>query len=358
MIVEKPFGHDLSSARSLNERLWRFLGEEQIYRIDHYLGKETVQNIVSFRFANALFEPVWNRAYVDHVQITAAEDLGIGQRGRYYDRAGALRDMVPNHLFQLLTLISMEPPISFDAVSVRNEQEKILNAVVPLTEEDVRVNAVRGQYAASACGEKIDYRSEAYVRDGSLTPTYVALKLMIDDWRWTGVPFYLRTGKRLPGRATEVAICFKQPPFALFRKAGVSAMAPNWLVIRVQPDEGISLSFGAKKPGPLMRLGAVEMDFCYRDYFGDEPATGYERLLYDSIAGDATLFQRADMVESAWSVVAPVLESWESEAPDDFPNYEAGTWGPEESFELINRDGRQWRNCKCVNSLPLETTDS
>jgi len=356
VIVEKPFGSDLETARSLNKKLLEVLDEKQIFRIDHYLGKETVQNIVAFRFANGIFEPVWNRSFIDHVQITAAEDLGIEERGRYYDTAGVLRDMVPNHLFQLLTLIAMEPPTSLEADAVRNEQAKILAAVSPLSEDDVRTNVVRGQYGASEAGDKIAYRSEQYVDEGSVTPTFAALKLEIDDWRWAGVPFYLRTGKRLPGRSTEIAICFKQAPFPLFQKEGSGNIAPNWLVIRIQPDEGISLSFGAKRPGALMRLGHVEMDFSYEDNFGAAPATGYERLLFDCILGDATLFQRADMVESAWSVVEPILDHWGKDAAGDLSMYAAGTWGPKEAFELLDKDGRQWRNCRCVESLNSEVS--
>ena len=353
MVIEKPFGRDLSTAKKLNDELSHFLTEDQIYRIDHYLGKETVQNIIAFRFANGLFEPLWNRDHIDHVQITAAEAIGIEQRGRYYDQSGVIRDMVPNHLFQLLTLIGMEPPAAFDADAVRNEQVKVLTSVVVPSNDEVRFNTIRGQYDASACGGIKDYRSEQYVPENSIAPTYAALKLSIDNWRWTGVPFYLRTGKRLPARATEISVCFKQAPFALFRKAGIDSLTPNWLVMRLQPDEGISLSFGAKKPGALMQLGNVEMDFSYQDYFGQSPSTGYERLLYDCLAGDATLFQRSDMVETAWSVVAPILEAWEEQPETAFPNYQAGTWGPKAASELLTRDGRHWRNCKCVESIGL-----
>jgi glucose-6-phosphate 1-dehydrogenase len=338
VIIEKPFGTNLETARELNVALREVLKERQIYRIDHYLGKETVQNIVAFRFANGIFEPLWNRRYIDHVQITAAEESGIYDRGRYYEESGVLRDMVPNHLFQLVTMTAMEPSISFAANEVRDEQVKVLKAIRPL-EYDV----VRGQYGPAADGSAVGYRSEQYVEPESNTPTFVAAKLLIENWRWSGVPFYLRTGKRLPERTTEIAICFKQEPFALFGKVGISQCKPNWLVLRVQPNEGISLSFGAKRPGTVMKLGTVKMDFSYQDYFGDAPQAGYERLLYDCMLGDATLFQRADMVEEAWSVVNPVLKFWESVTPEEFPNYVSGTWGPEAAFDLLRRDGREWR---------------
>ncbi|MFV1967131.1 MAG: glucose-6-phosphate dehydrogenase [Pirellulaceae bacterium] len=346
LIVEKPFGRDLGTAQALNGALLETLDEQQIYRIDHYLGKETVQNIVAFRFANGMFEPIWNRRYIDYVQITAAEDRGIGHRGRYYDQAGALRDMLPNHLFQLLTLTAMEPPISFDADAVRHEQVKILKAIQPLSPEDVRHSAVRGQYAASPSGEAVAYREEEFVVADSVTPTFVAVKLMVDNWRWSGVPFYLRTGKRLPQRSTEIVLCFKRAPFTLFRNMEMTHCAPNLLIVRIQPDEGISLSFDAKRPGAVMRLGNVEMDFSYQDYFDSPPQTGYERLLYDCMLGDATLFQRADMVEAAWSVVTPILKYWEATAPEDFPNYASGTWGPPAVDELLARDGFCWRHCE------------
>ncbi len=346
VVVEKPFGRDLKSAQELNETLRETLGEQQIYRIDHYLGKETVQNLVAFRFANGMFEPTWNRRYVDYVQITAAEDQGIGHRGRYYDQAGALRDMIPNHLFQLLTLTAMEPPISFDADAVRNEQVKILKAIQPISSEEVPRSSVRGQYGASASGGVIAYRDEKYVAADSITPTFAALRLMIDNWRWSGVPFYLRTGKRLPKRSTEIVLCFKKAPFTLFRNMGISRCAPNLLILRVHPDEGISLSFDAKRPGAVMNLGNVEMNFSYQDYFDSQPQTGYERLLYDCMLGDATLFQRADMVEAAWSVVAPILEYWQETIPGDFPNYSPGTWGPPAVDELLARDGFCWRHCE------------
>jgi glucose-6-phosphate 1-dehydrogenase len=345
VIVEKPFGQDLESARALNHALGVVLQENQIYRIDHYLGKETVQNIMVFRFANGIFEPIWNRRYIDHVQITVAETVGVEQRGGYFDGSGTLRDMVPNHIFQLITLTAMEPPISFDANAVRDEQAKILRAIQPLTAEEVLRRTVRGQYGEGTVkGERaLAYRSEPKVAPDSKTETFVAMKLSIDNWRWADVPFYLRTGKMLPRRVTEVAIQFKRAPFVLFRKTPVEQLTPNRLVLHIQPDEGISLSFGAKVPGPLVRLGTVNMAFQYKDYFGSKPSTGYERLLYDCMTGDATLFQRADMVEAGWSVVAPILDVWKALPPRNFPNYAAGSWGPREADELMERDGRQWR---------------
>jgi glucose-6-phosphate 1-dehydrogenase len=345
IIVEKPFGRDLDSARKLNRDLLQVVREKQIYRIDHYLGKETVQNILAFRFANGIFEPIWNRRYIDHVQITVAETVGVEQRGGYYDQSGTLRDMVPNHILQLISLTAMEPPISFQADAVRDEQSKILHAIQPLSSEDVLTHAVRGQYGDGHDPEKrmAAYRSEPSVNPDSATETFVAMKLHIDNWRWAGVPFYLRTGKRLPQRHTEIAIQFRRAPFVLFRDTPVESLSPNILVLHIQPEEGISLSFGAKFPGPIMRLGNVDMSFAYSDYFGSSPSTGYERLLHDCMIGDATLFQRADMVEAGWSVVAPVLDVWTALRPRTFPNYPAGAWGPKEADELLARDGRKWR---------------
>ena len=345
VIVEKPFGHDLQSARQLNEELKQVLEENQIYRIDHYLGKETVQNVLVFRFSNNIIEPLWNRNYVDHVQITAAETVGVEHRGGFYETAGALRDMVPNHLFQLLTMTAMEPPISFDADEVRNKQAEVLHAIQPLDPEEVLTNMVRGQYGPGAIDGKPvpGYRSEPDVAADSNTETFVAMKLQIDNWRWAGVPFYLRTGKRLNRRATEIVVHFRRTPFVLFRNTTVKNLETNRLVIHIQPNEGISLSFGAKVPGAIMKLGLVNMDFDYCTYFGAEHSTGYERLLRDCMAGDPTLFQRADMVEAGWSVIQPVLDVWHALPARGFPNYAAGSWGPVEAEELLARDGRAWR---------------
>jgi glucose-6-phosphate 1-dehydrogenase len=345
VIVEKPFGRDLASAKQLNRDLKQILEEQQIYRIDHYLGKETVQNLMVFRFANAIAEPLWNRNFIDSVQITAAETVGVEQRGGYYETSGALRDMVPNHLFQLLSLTAMEPPISFDADAVRDKQAEILHAVQVPTQEEVLTTAVRGQYGEGIAGQERmpGYRNESKVSPTSNTETYAALRLQIDNWRWSGVPFYLRTGKRMPRRETEIAIQFRKSPFVLFRKTKIADLQTNRLVIHIQPDEGISLRFGAKVPGPVMRLGLVNMEFDYTRDFGRSHNTGYERLLYDCMIGDATLFQRADMVEAGWRVIQPILDVWSALSAERFPNYAAGTWGPNESDELLARDGRSWR---------------
>ncbi len=345
-IFEKPFGRDLESAKKLNEELGKILDESQIYRIDHYLGKETVQNILVFRFGNSIFEPIWNRNFIDHIQMTVAESLGVEQRGGYYDTAGALRDMVPNHIFQLITLITMEPPVSFEADSVRDEQAKILCAMQPFSPEDVLHKAVRGQYGAGKIGNKkvVGYREEQDVSPTSNTETFAALKLSIDNWRWADVPFYVRTGKRLPEKHTTINIQFKKAPFMLFRDTPVEKLTTNRIVIHIQPDEGITLYFGAKIPGPIVNMGAVDMDFNYVDHFGEQISTGYERLLFDCMTGDATLFQRADMVEASWKIVSPVLDVWQAIPARDFPNYAAGTWGPEDADELLRNDGRKWRN--------------
>jgi glucose-6-phosphate 1-dehydrogenase len=335
VIVEKPFGYDLDSARALNEQLRKGLGESQIYRIDHYLGKETVQNIMAFRFANGIFEPIWNRRYVDHVQMTVAEDAGVGKRGAYYDKAGALRDIVQNHMFQVLTLVAMEPPISFGGEDVRDEKVRVLHAVPPLTRDDVTHHVVRAQYAG--------YLKEPNVDAQSRTETYVAMRLFIDNWRWAGVPFYLRTGKRLPRRVTEVAVVFKRAPLMLFRHTPVNELSSNALVLRIQPNEGIELCFSAKCPGPFEQLETVTMDFSYSEHFKAEPTTGYETLLFDAMIGDQTLFHRVDMVEAGWQVVAPVLEEWKKSSRTPLPVYEPGAWGPSEADFLIEREGRQWR---------------
>jgi glucose-6-phosphate 1-dehydrogenase len=346
VVIEKPFGHDLDSAKALNQQLLSVISERQIYRIDHYLGKETVQNILAFRFANGIFEPIWNRRYIDHVQISVAETVGVEQRGDYYDAAGALRDMVPNHIMQLISLTAMEPPISFEANAVRDEQAKILHAIQPFSNEDVLSKTVRGQYGEGTVeGKRVPaYRAEEGVPPDSRTETFVAMRLLIDNWRWASVPFYLRTGKRMPARNTNVVIQFRRAPFMLFRETQVENMMPNQLVLHIQPEEGISLRFAAKTPGPAMQLGEVNMDFKYADYFGETSNTGYERLLHDCMTGDATLFQRADMVEAGWSIVNPALDVWKALPPRNFPNYPAGTWGPKEADELIERDGRRWRN--------------
>jgi glucose-6-phosphate 1-dehydrogenase len=346
VVIEKPFGHDLASAKALNQQLRKVAEEKQIYRIDHYLGKETVQNIMAFRFANGIFEPIWNRRYIDHVQISVAETVGVEQRGSYFDHAGSLRDMVPNHIMQLISLTTMEPPISFDPDAVRDEQAKILHAIQPMSDEEVLSRTVRGQYGEGTLGgERVPaYRSESDVAPDSRTETFVAMKLLIDNWRWADVPFYLRTGKRMPARHTHIVIQFRQAPFVLFRDTSVEHLMPNQLVLHIQPEEGISLQFAAKVPGPVMRLGTVDMNFEYQKYFGKQSSTGYERLLHDCMIGDQTLFQRADMVEAGWSVVNPVLDLWKALPPRNFPNYPSGTWGPKEANDLLERDGRRWRN--------------
>jgi glucose-6-phosphate 1-dehydrogenase len=346
VIVEKPFGHDLDSAKVLNRQLLKFASEEQIYRIDHYLGKETVQNILAFRFANGIFEPIWNRRYIDHVQISVAETVGVESRGSYYDTAGALRDMVPNHIMQLISLTAMEPPVSFRADAVRDEQAKILHAIQPLSSEEVLTRTVRGQYGPAVEDSKRipGYRQEPDVPPASRTETFVAMKLAIDNWRWADVPFYLRTGKCLAAQSTQIVIQFRRAPFVLFRDTPVENLMPNQLVLHIQPEEGISLQFAAKVPGPIMSLGAVDMNFKYADYFGTQPSTGYERLLHDCMIGDATLFQRADMVEAGWCIVSSALDVWKALPPRNFPNYPAGSWGPKEADELMERDGRHWRN--------------
>ncbi len=340
VIVEKPFGHDLASAVALNARILNVLSEDQIYRIDHFLGKETVQNIMVLRFANGIFEPLWNRDHVDHVQITAAETVGVEGRGRFYERTGALRDMVPNHLFQLLAMIGMEPPISFDADAVRSKKTELFQAIHPISPE----NAVRGQYGSGMIsGKKVqDYRQEPNVAADSRTETYVALKLGIDNWRWAGVPFYLRTGKSLSARTTEIAVHFRRAPYSLFRDTPVEQLPPNILTLRIQPDEGLSVSFNAKRPGSEIEIDGVKMDFSYRDYFAPLAAVGYETLIYDCLIGDATLFQRADTVEAAWCAVQGLLDSWGRDPPDDFPNYVAGTAGPAAADRLLATDGRAW----------------
>ncbi|MGE3743835.1 MAG: glucose-6-phosphate dehydrogenase [Geminicoccaceae bacterium] len=346
VVVEKPFGSDLASATALNRRLLGVLSESQIYRMDHFLGKETVRNIMALRFGNGIFEPLWNRAHIDHVQITAAETVTVEGRGRFYERIGALRDMVPNHLFQLLGMVAMEAPNSFDADAVRTEKAKVVEAIRDLTAEEARRWSVRGQYRAGKVGDRPVpcYRGEPDVARDSRTETYVALKLMVDNWRWADVPFYLRTGKALQARRTEIVIQFKQVPCTLAREWLGADRPPNLLVLRIQPDEGVSLRFEAKVPGPKVRLSPVDMDFRYADYFETAPSTGYETLLYDSLIGDPTLFQRADNIEAGWHAVQPFLDAWQNTGPDDIHGYTAGSWGPDAADALLARDGRRWLN--------------
>ena len=345
VIIEKPFGSDLSSAQALNREILAVLAESQTYRIDHYLGKETVQNIMVLRFANGIFEPLWNRHHIDHIQITVAETVGVEQRGKFYDATGALRDMVPNHLFQLLTLIGMEPPTCFDADAVRSEKAKVLDAVHPIGEKDVHRNIVRGQYDAGIVdGKRINgYPFAVNVARNSTTETYVALKLAIDNWRWAGVPFYLRTGKALAARRSQVVIQFKQAPFALFRDTPIERLTPNDMILQIQPEEGVTLRFSAKIPGPSVLMDGVEMKFNYRDHFKLAPNTGYETLIYDCMNGDPTLFQRADSIEAGWRVVQPVLDAWARDHAGELPIYLAGSSGPSEADALLARDGRHWR---------------
>jgi glucose-6-phosphate 1-dehydrogenase len=345
VIVEKPFGTDLKSAQALNKELKQVLGEHQIYRIDHYLGKETVQNILVFRFANGMFEPLWNRNHIDHVQITVAETVGVESRGKFYDATGALRDMVPSHLFQLLALTAMEPPTCFDADAVRSEKVKVLEAVHHFGTADARSSVVRGQYGRGNVegNPVVAYREAPNVNPRSTTETYIAMKLMIDNWRWAGVPIYLRTGKSLARRRTEIVIQFKQAPLTLFRDTPIERLVPNDLTLHIQPEEGVTLQFGAKVPGPHMAIGAVKMEFDYRDHFHVAPNTGYETLIYDCMTGDATLFKRADDIEASWRIVQPLLDAWNENRSADLPVYPAGSSGPEEAAALLTRDGRRWR---------------
>ena len=341
VVIEKPFGHSLQSARELNTSILRTLHEDQIFRIDHFLGKDTVQSIMAFRFGNGLFEPIWNRDRIDHVQITVAETVGVERRGKFYEVTGALRDMVPNHVFTLLSMVAMEPPTGFSATAIRTNKVEVFAAMPALTP----ALAVRGQYGAGmVLGKKAKaYRQEPDVAPGSHAETYVALQLGIDNWRWAGVPFYIRTGKCMSQRNTEIAIRFKQAPYAAFHGTPVDALRPNWLVLRIAPDEGISLQFEVKRPGPVVDLAAVKMDFRYEDWFPREPNVGYETLIYDVMIGDPTLFMRADMVEQTWRIVQPVLDAWEKDDAG-VAIYPAGSPGPNEADALLMRDGRRWRS--------------
>jgi glucose-6-phosphate 1-dehydrogenase len=343
IIIEKPFGRDLASARELNKIVLNVFEEKQVYRIDHYLGKDTVQNLLVLRFGNGIFEPLWNRNYVDHVQITAAETLGVERRGGFYETAGALRDMIQSHVLQLTSLTAVEPPASFDATAVRNEKLKVLQSIRPYDLEMVAQSVVRGQYAPGVVnGKKLaGYRDEPGVNPNSRTETFVAMKVLIDNWRWAGVPFYLRTGKRLAKRTTEIMIQFRCAPHIVFRKREVE---PNRLVLNIQPDEGISVSFGAKRPGTEMSIGNVTMNFSYREAFGGASRSAYATLLNDCLRGDATLFDRGDSVEAAWALVDPILDVWSAAKTATVPMYPAGTWGPKESDQLLERDDRQWYN--------------
>jgi glucose-6-phosphate 1-dehydrogenase len=346
VIIEKPFGHDLESAKTLNAQIQAVLAEDQIYRIDHYLGKETVQNLLVFRFSNSIFEPLWNDRYIDHVQITNAETVGVERRGGYFDNVGTMRDMVPNHIMQLISLTAMEPPASFKSEAVRDEQAKVLHAMKAFNPDDALHDTVRGQYGEGQIdgATVLPYRKEPGVAPESRTETFVAMKLEIDNWRWAGVPFYVRTGKRLARRHTEITIQFKRTPLQIFQHTAGHQLRTNQLVIQIQPEEGMMLSFGAKIPGSTVRVGSVDMSCEYAKYFKTEPKTGYEVLLYDCMIGDPTLFQRADMVEAGWSVVDPVLDVWRAVPSRKFPNYAAGTWGPRESDDLLAREGRKWRD--------------
>jgi glucose-6-phosphate 1-dehydrogenase len=345
IIVEKPFGHDRASARALNDDLSTAFAESQIYRIDHYLGKETVQNILVMRFGNGIYEPIWNRRYIDHVQITAAESVGVEGRAGYYDEAGALRDMIQNHMMQLLTLVAMEPPAAFLADAVRDEKVKVLRSIAPQADAEIAHNVVRGQYGAGWQGgvHVTSYREEPGVKPGSPTETFVALKLELENWRWAGVPFYLRTGKRLTKRLTEVAIQFKRPPYLLFRGTGADEMQTNVLSLRIQPNEGISLRFGAKVPGQEMQVRPVNMEFFYGRAFGAQPPEAYERLLLDCMHGDSTLFTRRDETDLSWGLVDAIARAWSLQPPAAIPQYDPGTAGPQEADTLIERDGRTWR---------------
>lgn len=345
IIVEKPFGHNLESAQKLDKKIGKVFRENQIYRIDHYLGKETVQNLLVFRFGNSIFEPIWNRNYIDHVQITAAETIGLEDRADYYDKAGALRDMVPNHLFQLLAMIAMEPPVTFEPDIVRDEKVQVFHAIQPLTPEEAKIFAVRGQYSAGVIdGRKvIGYSEENGVAVGSSTETYAALKLFIQNWRWAGVPFYIRTGKRMPKFVTDITLFFKKTPHMIFRMMAQDVQDSNVLSIQIQPDESIMLSFNAKVPGAGMKIKPVAMDFDYYSAFGTKPSNAYERLIRDCLSGDQTLYSRRDGVEASWAIIDNVMEYWEKEKKETVPKYASGTWGPKEADMLLEKDGRRWK---------------
>jgi glucose-6-phosphate 1-dehydrogenase len=343
VVIEKPFGHDLPSAKALNQRILKVLDETQIYRIDHFLGKETVQNIMALRFSNGIFEPIWNREHIEYVEITASETIGVEQRAKFYEATGALRDMVPNHMFQLLSMVAMEPPNSFEADAVRSEKAKVIEAIRPISKDHVRDAVVRGQYAGGKLhGSDVPaYRAEPGVDPHSTTETYIAIKFELDNWRWAGVPFYVRTGKRTTIRKTEIVVHFRQAPFAMFRDTPVDRLTPNVMTLHIQPTEGVSLQFSAKIPGPKVHLGGVTMDMHYSDYFKTGSATGYETLLYDVFIGDATLFQRADNIEAGWSAVQPILDAI-ADGALPVEEYEAGSAGPAESEAMLARDGHRW----------------
>jgi glucose-6-phosphate 1-dehydrogenase len=344
VIIEKPFGHDLASALELNRDLTGALQEHQIYRIDHYLGKETAQNLLVFRLGNAVFEPIWNRRYIDHFQLTVAESIGVEGRGAFYESAGAFRDVMQNHMFMLLALIAMEPPTSLQGEAVRNEKVKLLQAVRRTTPEEALASTVRGQYGPGQVGGQSvsGYRQERNVNPESTVETYAAVKVMIDNWRWAGVPFYLRSGKRLATRTTKIVVRFKVPPLALFGSNDNEMIAPNRLIFNIQPDEGITFQVRAKVPGPTLATNGVHLDFDYSQFGERAPTTGYEKLLYDCMVGDSTLFHRSDMVEAAWEAAQPILDAWGNNPPKDFPNYPAGTWGPAAADELLERDVHKW----------------